>query len=170
MTSCIKTDLNWHTFNSVIVLYFNTFMVLWLDMTVFNSGELMENLLFTLADFEVKMLFGIGFEISKTSHKYGQYQPKVGKDWNFHKYISVDDHHFQCYLKCYSQIIKYFGLVARLNDRFDPCWTVLTSGSGLCRKSVKIGCNRFFFRHLEFLLIILWHSKLTKIELYRFEP
>ena len=70
-----------------------TLHLLLLDMNVLTSEELMENLLFTLADFEVKMLFGIGFEISKASHKYGQYQPKVGKDWNFlwFKWIQVRD-------------------------------------------------------------------------------
>ena len=48
-------------------------------MTVFNSGELMENLLFTLADFEVKMLFGIGFEISKPLTSMGNISPKLEK-------------------------------------------------------------------------------------------
>ena len=35
--------------------------LLMLDMTLFISGELTENVLFTLADFKVKKLFDIGF-------------------------------------------------------------------------------------------------------------
>ena len=69
-------------------------------MTVFNSGVDGE-LAVHPGGLRGQDVICIGFEISKTSHKYGQYQPKVGKVGNFHKYISVDDHHFQCYLKCY---------------------------------------------------------------------
>ena len=42
-----------------------------------------ENLLFTLADFEVKMLFGIGFEISKTLTRMGNISPKSEKFGTF---------------------------------------------------------------------------------------
>ena len=50
-----------------------------LDMTVFNSRKLMVTLIFTLADFEVKKLYGIGFEISKPHTSMGNISPKLEK-------------------------------------------------------------------------------------------
>ena len=48
-------------------------------MTVFNSGVDGE-LAVHPGGLRGQDVICIGFEISKTSHKYGQYQPKVGKD------------------------------------------------------------------------------------------
>ena len=74
--------------------------------------ELIENLLFTLADFEVKMLFGIGLEISKPLTSKGNVSPKLKK-------IETFTNIFQ-WMTTIFNAIKYFGLVARLKISLTP--------------------------------------------------
>ena len=64
------------------------------DMIVFNSGELMENFEFTLADFEVKMVSWYWVRDCDSLTSVGNVSPKL-KEMKTSKYISVVANHYQ---------------------------------------------------------------------------